>query len=318
MLAFAVSAIVALSVLLWFLVQKLVGKPVRELVKATNIVASGKLDYRIEETNNGEFGHLANSFNEMTRKLGEAQRQIYQSDKLASLGRLAASVAHEINNPLTGVLTYSSFLLKRLENGEMKQDLEVIVRETKRCRDIVKGLLDFARQTPSNKAYTRINDVIIQTLGILKNQLNIKHISVKKELGTQLQEIRIDANQIQQALMNLLVNAIDAIGKKGGEITIKTEQTEIDGTQYIKIDIADSGCGIPNESLTKIFEPFYSTKGQKGTGLGLAMVWGVVEKHNGQISVASEVGKGTTFTLHLPVDANSASLIEGKAHESAI
>jgi two-component system NtrC family sensor kinase len=318
MLAFAVSAIVALSVLLWFLVQKLVGKPVRELVKATNIVASGKLDYRIEETNNGEFGHLANSFNEMTRKLGEAQRQIYQSDKLASLGRLAASVAHEINNPLTGVLTYSSFLLKRLENGEMKQDLEVIVRETKRCRDIVKGLLDFARQTPSNKAYTRINDVIIQTLGILKNQLNIKHISVKKELSTQLQEIRIDANQIQQALMNLLANAIDAIGKKGGEITIKTEQTEIDGKQHIKIDIADSGCGIPNESLTKIFEPFYSTKGQKGTGLGLAMVWGVVEKHNGQISVASEVGKGTTFTLHLPVDANSASLIEGKAHESAI
>ncbi|NIR52787.1 HAMP domain-containing protein [candidate division KSB1 bacterium] len=313
---FAISAIVGISLLLWFLVQKLVGKPVNQLVKATNIVAAGNLNYKIDITEDGELAHLGKSFNEMTHKLAEAQRQLYQSDKLASLGRLAAGVAHEINNPLTGVLTYSSFLLKRQgDDDEIREDLEVIVRETKRCREIVKGLLDFSRQAPTKKTNIPINDMITQTLGILKNQLSIKNISVQKDLSDDLPIVRVDSNQMQQVFMNLLVNAIDAIGKSGGEIKIRTSEEEIEDERFIKIDIADSGGGIAKENLTKIFEPFYSTKGQKGTGLGLAVVWGIIEKHHGKITVGSEEGKGTTFTIHIPVGEGATVLIEEDHHE---
>jgi len=311
---FAISAIVALSGLIWILVQRLVGRPVGKLVEATNMVAAGNMDYKIKISQNGELAHLAQSFNDMTQKLAEAQRQLYQSDKLASLGRLAAGVAHEINNPLTGVLTYSSFLLKRLEqDGEMKEDLEVIVRETKRCREIVKGLLDFARQVPTRKTRISINDVVSQTIGILKNQLSLRNIDVRKHFDSNLPQINVDPNQMQQVFMNLLVNAIDAIGKEGGgTITIATSREEVDGNEHVRIDLTDSGCGIDKENLTKIFEPFYSTKGQKGTGLGLAMVWGIIDKHNGKIDVESEPGSGTTFTIHLPVGDGGGGLIAGE------
>lgn len=311
---FAVSAIVALSALIWILVQRLVGTPVSKLVEATNIVAAGNMDYKINISQNGELAHLAQSFNDMTEKLAEAQRQLYQSDKLASLGRLAAGVAHEINNPLTGVLTYSSFLLKRLDkNGDMKEDLEVIVRETKRCREIVKGLLDFARQVPTRKTSVAINEVITQTLGILKNQLTLRNIEVRKHYDRELPEVNVDPNQMQQVFMNLLVNAIDAISKEGGgTITIATGRERLDGKEHIRVDLSDSGCGIDKEHLTKIFEPFYTTKGQKGTGLGLAMVWGIIDKHNGRIDVESEPGSGTTFTIQLPVGNGGAALIAGE------
>lgn len=302
MVIFALSAIAAISFILWFFVQRLVGKPVSQLVKATNIVAAGDLDYKIKVDKHDELGYLAKSFNEMIQKLSEAQRQLVQSDKLASLGRLSAGIAHEINNPLTGVLTYSSYLLKRASaNDELKKDLEIIVRETKRCREIVKGLLDFARQVPSIKTNIAINDVITQSLAIVDNQLSIKNISVKKYLKEDLPTIKADANQIQQVFINLFVNAADTIGNEGGEISITTTPEQDKGKNYIKIQVSDTGCGIPRENLTKIFEPFYTTKGQKGTGLGLAVVWGIIDKHDGTITVDSEVVKGTTFTIQLPV-----------------
>jgi two-component system NtrC family sensor kinase len=319
MVAFALSAVIAISFIVWFFIQKLVGKPVSQLVKATNIVAGGNLDYKIKVDKNDELGQLGNSFNEMTRKLAEVQRQLYQSDKLASLGRLAAGVAHEINNPLTGVLTYSSFLLKRAEeNGEMKEDLEVIVRETKRCREIVKGLLDFARQVPAKKANIDINDVITRALSIVDNQLNIHNISVEKNLKENLPTMRADGNQMQQVFINLFVNAADAIGNEGGKISITTKLVELQGRKSIEITVKDTGRGIPRENLTKIFEPFFTSKGHKGTGLGLAVVWGIIDKHGGSIDVDSEVGKGTTFILHLPIrgDENHALLINENNHES--
>jgi two-component system NtrC family sensor kinase len=319
MVTFALSAIIAISFILWFFIQKLVGKPVSQLVKATNIVAGGNLDYKIKVEKNDELGQLGNSFNEMTRRLAEVQRQLYQSDKLASLGRLAAGVAHEINNPLTGVLTYSTFLLKRAEkNGEMKEDLEVIVRETKRCREIVKGLLDFARQVPVKKTNVDINDVITRALSIVDNQLNINNISVEKNLRQDLPTIRADGNQMQQVFVNLFVNAADAIGNKGGNISITTNLLENADKKIIEIKVQDTGRGIPREDLTKIFEPFYSTKGHKGTGLGLAVVWGIIDKHGGSVAVESEVEQGTTFILHLPLseDENHALLIDERNHEN--
>jgi two-component system NtrC family sensor kinase len=314
MVTFAVSAIIIISLVIWFFGQHLVGKPVSELVNATNVVASGNLDYKIKNHKQDELGQLAHSFNEMTRKLADAQRQLIQSDKLASLGRLAAGVAHEINNPLTGVLTYSSFLLKRANsNAEMKNDLEVIVRETKRCREIVKGLLDFARQAPVQKTPVSIPTVIDQVLNLIENQLRLKKVHVKKKMAANLPTIHADANQMQQVFMNLLVNAADAFETEGGEIAVTAELRQVDGKEFLEIKVRDNGRGIPREELTKIFEPFYSTKGQKGTGLGLAVVWGILEKHGGKISVDSEIGKGTTFTVQLPIEkAANPAITEGK------
>lgn len=307
---FVLSAIVTISFLLWILVHHLVGKPVEQLVKATKIVASGDLEYKINMSQNDELGHLGQSFNNMTGKLVAAQRQLYQSDKLASLGRLTSGIAHEINNPLTGVLSFSSMLLKRDDcKDEVRADLEVIVRETKRCRDIVKRLLDFARQEPPKKTNVNISNVIERTIHILSNQLNLKNIATKIKIAENLPTIKADANQLQQVMINLLVNAADAIDDKGGEIHIAVDKDRLNGQECIAIEVTDFGCGIPRENLANIFEPFYTTKGQKGTGLGLAVVWGIVEKHDGKIDVTSEPGKGTTFTLRLPANGNGTTLI---------
>jgi two-component system NtrC family sensor kinase len=299
-------------------VKQIVLKPVGEIVKATRKVAEGDLTHAIVAINkNDEIGRLAASFNVMMEKLAEAQLQLLQSDKLASLGRLAAGVAHEINNPLTGVLTYSSFLLKNAEESpELKEDLEVIVRETKRCREIVKGLLDFSRQSASTARPTPVNEIVRNACRIVEHQLSIQKIQVDMQLPKESPMVNADMMQIEQVLVNLLVNAADAIGEAGGTITIDTGMATVaDGVNgraspdgMVRIRVTDTGCGIPAEGLNKLFEPFYSTKGAKGTGLGLAIVWGIIEKHHGQIKVDSQVGGGTTLTILLPV-AKSAGVI---------
>jgi two-component system NtrC family sensor kinase len=306
------GAMIVISVFLGFFFQRLITHPVQRIVAATNAVASGNLSYKLEVKRNDELGHLGNSFNEMTRNLAEAQTQLYHSDKLASIGRLAAGVAHEINNPLTGVLTYSSFLLKRAKDDpEMRSDLETIVHETKRCRDIVKDLLDFARPVPPNKKSVNVNDVIERALSIVANQLNFNHIVVHKELSDSLPEISIDSGQLQQVFINLLVNAADAIGDDGGTISLTTGAVESGGKEHAQIEISDTGCGITKENLSKIFEPFYSTKDQKGIGLGLSIVWGIIDKHQGTIDADSEPGKGTTFTIRLPARQVDVLIKEG-------
>ena len=220
---FALSAILALSLILAFLVKRWVDVPVKELVAATQRVAGGDLNYAIEETRDDELGTLARSFNNMTAKLSEARLQLFQSDKLASLGRLAAGVAHEINNPLTGVLTYSSFLLKRTKDQpELQEDLKVIVRETIRSREIVKSLLDFARQSVPKKTEADINEIVSRAASVVDSQLALNHVKLVKELDPRLPKAAIDANQIQQVFINLFVNASDAIGARGGTITVSS------------------------------------------------------------------------------------------------
>lgn len=296
------GAMIIISVFLWYFFQRLITRPVKRIVAATNAVAAGDLSYKLEVKRNDELGHLGNSFNKMTHNLAEAQTQLYHSDKLASIGRLAAGIAHEINNPLTGVLTYSSFLLKRAKDDpEMKSDLEVIVRETKRCREIVSDLLDFARPTSPNMKSMNLNEVIESALNIVANQLSFNHIVVQKDLDDSDTEVSVDPGQLQQVFINLLVNAADAIGEKGGTISLVTSVVSSDGKEYVQIKITDTGCGIAKENLSKIFEPFYSTKDQKGTGLGLSVVWGIIDKHQGTITVDSELGVGSTFTIRLPV-----------------
>jgi two-component system NtrC family sensor kinase len=295
------TAVVGISLIIWAFFHYLVIKPVSQLLNATERVAEGDLSSKIAVRRNDEIGRLGDSFNEMTVKLAEANAQIYQSSKLASIGRLAAGVAHEINNPLTGVLTYSSFLLKRADDPEVKEDLEIIVRETKRCREIVRGLLDFSRQAPARKLAVDCNDVIRKSIAIVDNQLNVKGISVTTTLQDQLPPITADPNQLTQVLINLLVNAADAMDEGGEDVFLSTCVIETDDVRSVEIKIADTGSGIPEAHLEQIYEPFFTTKDNKGTGLGLAVVWGIIKEHGGEIRVHSKEGLGTTFTIHLPV-----------------
>jgi two-component system NtrC family sensor kinase len=311
----AVLAIAASSLLLWGLSGPVILRPVAALINGTRRVAQGDLSTTIHTTAHNELGDLARAFNDMILRLNEAQRQVTQSDKLASVGRLAAGVAHEINNPLTGVLTYASFLLKRTEgNPEAAADLEVIVRETKRCRDIVRGLLDFARQTPPKRQPTDVNEVVRRSATVVMNQLNLARVKIGFELAPDLAPVQADANQIQQVLVNLLLNAADAIEgqdtAQGGTITMRTMAVAVPPRSYVQIQVEDTGRGIPAEEMSRIFEPFFSTKGTRGTGLGLAVSWGIVEGHGGAIDVESKLGQGTCFTVRLPFQAPESGMQE--------
>ncbi len=238
-LLFAVISIASIGLIIGLFVKRWVDKPVKELVKATNQVAAGNLNYEIKAISNDELGYLAKSFNNMTKKLNEIHQQLLQSDKMALLGKLAAGVAHEINNPLTGVLTYSSYLLKRTkDNPEFQEDLNVIVRETLRSREIVKSLLDFSRQSTPKKSKIDINDIINKVGAVVHNQLNINKIKLVKQLDETLPKITADANQIQQVILNLILNAIDAIGNNGGTITIKTSKTTLPPKGMVHIKAA--------------------------------------------------------------------------------
>jgi two-component system NtrC family sensor kinase len=296
------AAVLAIVVILWLFFHQRVAKPVAQLLEATNIVAAGDLEHQLAVRRNDELGLLQRSFNEMTRRLAVARRQLYQSDRLASIGRLAAGVAHEINNPLTGVLVNSSFLHRRAAEGsEERKDLETIVHETKRCREIVKGLLDFSRQAPMSRAMVDINSVIERALRIVDNQLLVKNVQVTRALSDELPPIPAAADQIVQVLINLLVNAADAMGPRSGEIFVGTGLGASEQGPVIEIKVADNGCGIAEEDLGQIFEPFFTTKDRHGTGLGLAVVWGIVQEHGGLIRVDSKLGRGATFTVQLPV-----------------
>jgi two-component system, NtrC family, sensor kinase len=302
MVLFAALAILALSLILWWLNRRLVIQPVAALTAATRRVAAGDLTTRIPVEARHELGALARSFNEMIARLAEDQRQLTQADKLASVGRLAAGVAHEINNPLTGVLTYASFLLKRAQDRpELRDDLEVIVRETKRCREIVKGLLDFSRQTPVKRQPTDVNEVVQHAATIVTNQLALNRVTLTVDLAEGLPRVLGDGNQLEQIVVNLLVNAADAIEGGAGRIKVETRLVEPRSDQpWVSIEISDSGHGIPSENLPHLFEPFFSTKGTRGTGLGLAVTWGIVAGHGGTIRAENAPEGGSRFTVHLP------------------
>jgi two-component system NtrC family sensor kinase len=247
MILLALLAIAGSSVLLWYLNERLIVRPVAELIAGTRKVAEGDLHTTLPAGAGHELGDLARAFNDMTRRLGEAQRQLTQADKLASVGRLAAGVAHEINNPLTGVLTYASFLQKRLQDRpEMAQDLEVIVRETKRCRDIVRGLLDFSRQTPPQHHPTDLNDIVRHGVAVVMNQLVLRNVSLDFALADGLEAVPADANQIQQVIVNLIMNAADAMGEDGGTIAIATRTVDVParGTTVIRIARCPKGCDL--------------------------------------------------------------------------
>ena len=236
-------------------------------------------------------------------QLIEKQRTQYdrlalQTEKLSALGRMAAGIAHEINNPLAGILLFSSNMLKKApKEGPLKEGLEIIINETIRCKTIIQELLEFSRASDHKVVMTNINTIIEKSLRILENELRLRHIHVEKQLLPEMPDLLLDPNQMEQVFINLLFNALQAIEDRG-EIIVRSYKTT-DG-ERIKCEIADTGCGIPTEHLTKIFEPFFSTK-PKGTGLGLAVSYGIVRKHQGHIYVSSKKGQGTVFSLEFPI-----------------
>jgi two-component system NtrC family sensor kinase len=240
------------------------------------------------------------------RLMADNERQMLQSEKQASVGRLAAGIAHEINNPLTGVLTFTHLLLRRTDLDESaRKDLATIVQSTERVRTIVKGLLDFARQTQIAPEPTDINRLIQETISLAANQALLKGVRFCFNPAEGLPSRTLDRNQMQSVFLNMIINAIDATDK-GGHIDIATSLSlspSEPGRKNIEIQIADTGCGIPVDLLDRIFDPFFTTKEVgKGTGLGLSVSLGIVERHGGSIHVTSRQGQGSTFTIRLPLE----------------
>ena len=226
------------------------------------------------------------------------QRELVLSEKHAAVGKLAAGVAHEINNPLTGILTFTEDLLEDAECGsEQEEDLQVIYRETLRCRQIVRDLLDYSRQGRLNRRLIKISHVVQRTLDLVRNQAAFHDITFQVDLREDELRVRVDPNQIQQVLLNLIINARDAMDGKG---VISVASREHQAARRVELEVTDRGCGISIENRARIFEPFFSTKGDQGNGLGLAAVRSIIDKHDGHIEVQSSPEQGATFRIHLP------------------
>jgi len=221
-----------------------------------------------------------------------------QTEKLSALGRMAAGIAHEINNPLGGILLFSSNMLKKIpEEGHLKDGLDIIIQETKRCKTIIQGLLEFSRESEPQMELANVNEILEKALYILDNEFRLNHINVEKQLTLEMADTFLDKGQITQVVVNILLNAIQAIGEQGS-IIVRSYTSR--NQEEIIIEISDTGSGIPPENIPKIFDPFFSTKSE-GTGLGLAVSYGIIQRHHGQIHTFSQTGKGTRFIIEIPV-----------------
>ncbi len=285
-------------------------QPIKRLILASHQWAGGNLDYRVEATAKDEIAELTETFNLMASSLKErderlkeyTHQQIMKSERLATLGQLAAGVAHEINNPLGAVLMYGHLSLEEMATEDpRRKNLEKVVAEATRCKNIVRGLLDFARQSEPNVEEADANEVLKRTLSLLQNQALFQNIKITTRFSPSLPKAMMDSGQIQQVFTNIILNAAEAM-TGGGELTVASRTAA--GGEAIEIEIADTGCGIPPENLEKIFDPFFTTKEVgRGTGLGLAVSYGIIAGHKGTIEIRSEPGKGTTFILRLPLRA---------------
>ena len=299
---------------LGYVIANKMSRPVRQLIEASAQVSQGNLSPEIGPVSKSEIGLLQKTFKQMLTSLQERDKRqrveseikLLQSEKQASIGKLAGGVAHEINNPLTGVFTFTHMLLRRKDLPEdLRSDLETIAQETERVRKIVKGLLDFSRQIELDREPADVNRLIRHTISLVENQALIKGVSLNFEPGEGLPMITLDRNQMQSVLLNIVINALDATDP-GGSITVTSGigvSTSKPGQQGIEILCTDTGCGIPPENLNKLFDPFFTTKEVgHGTGLGLSVSYGIVERHGGTIWVQSKVGKGSTFKVWLPIE----------------
>jgi two-component system, NtrC family, sensor kinase len=331
-LLYTILAILGVAALSAAFVRHMLDGPLKALHIGTTRIGAGDLGYQIKVDSGGEFADLANSFNTMssqlreahqeinawtrtledrveekTRQLSGAQEEMVRVERMASIGKLAAVVAHEINNPLAGILTYSKLLKKRLArqppvDQENLNMLDLMESESRRCGGIVKNLMTFARTRPMNYEPCDLHGVIDRCVRLVQHQLDLKNIELHLELDKNVSMVRCDQGQIEQVLLALVMNAIDAL-PNGGNLTLLTRQTS--DPNEIQVVVRDDGVGMPPEVLANMFEPFFTTKEHgRGLGLGLAISRNIVDRHQGKIDVWSEPGRGTAFTITLPVNAN--------------
>lgn len=334
LLAYTLIAVLLIAFLSGLFVWQVVQKPVKRLTTGTHKLSQGERGYQIEAGSNDELGELADSFNRMslqlrndeveitswtrtlenrveekTRELKRAHEHVLQVEKMASVGKLAAVVAHEINNPLSSILTYAKLLRKWMERPdggqgkreEAEQCLELIAAESRRCGDLVKNLLTFSRAQPINLQPTDIAAVVNRCYRLIQHQLELSNIQWQAEIAPGLPLVICDGAQIEQVLLALAMNAIDAM-PRGGNLWLSAAPAA--GGRQLELRVRDDGTGIAPEILPQIFEPFLTTKETgHGVGLGLAISRSIVERHGGSIEAQSELGRGTNFTVHLPLQA---------------
>jgi two-component system, NtrC family, sensor kinase len=332
MLLYTVLAVFGVAILTTAFVRRLLQGPLTALTEGTHRLGSGDLGYQIKVHSRGEFEDLASSFNTMshqlldahqeinawtrtleervdekTRQLKDAQEEMLRVERMASIGKLAAVVAHEINNPLAGILTYAKLLKKRLAretvvNQENMGMLDLVESESRRCGEIVKNLMTFARPTSMNREPADLNAIIDRCVRLVQHQLQLKNIELHQELTADMPHVRCDAGQIEQVILALVMNAIDAM-TNGGNLTLCSRKLE--NTGQVQVEVRDDGVGMPKDVLGKMFEPFFTTKEHgRGLGLGLAISRNIVDRHAGKIAVSSVPGHGTTFTITLPLQSN--------------
>ena len=329
--AYVAVFVIAVSLFLGIINYKIVTHPMQELTKGMEKVAGGDLNHSVPINSIDEIGVLAGTFNSMIKDLKAAREQrerwtqtleaevakkteeikktqsgLVQTEKLASLGRMAAGVAHEINNPLTGVVTFAHLMKKRFPpDTDDSEDLDVIIEQAERCAKIIKNLLTFARATPSEKGHIDINNVLTRTIHLVKNQEKFHNVKFDLNLSETSYVTVGDGSQFQQICLNMFLNAADAM-KLRGTITVVTREVEEEGKPYVEIVFSDTGSGIKEEDLPKLFEPFFTTKPvDKGTGLGLSVSHGIVKHLGGSIRIESVIGKGTSFFVRLPLKAET-------------
>jgi two-component system NtrC family sensor kinase len=333
--AYTLLAVLAITSLSALFIWRVVYRPLQALKTGTERVGSGDLGYQLENHSRDELGEVARAFNAMSRQLREAREEVnrwnqtleariedktrelnrmYEHmlvvEKLASIGKLAAVVAHEINNPLAGILTYAKLLKKRFarekpsEPQEVMSSIDMIESESRRCGEIVKNLLTFGRATAISYEPTDLNAVIERCLRLVRHKLELAGIHLQLELAADLPVVRCDPAQMEQVILALVMNAIDAM-PAGGNLTLGTAQPA--GLSEVHIRVEDDGVGIPKEVLPRMFEPFFSTKERgRGMGLGLAISHSIIERHKGRIQVQSEPGRGTRILISLPVEGSEA------------
>jgi two-component system NtrC family sensor kinase len=334
MLAYTIFAVVIVASLSWIFVWRVVGDPIRALKAGTERLTDGDLGYQLDIRSNNEVGDLAHSFNGMslqlrsaneeivawaktledrvddkTRELKRAHDHVLRVEKMASIGKMAAVVAHEINNPLSGILTYAKLLHKWLDRGdtqgEKRQEalecLDLIAGESRRCGDLVRNLLTFSRTAPINLQSSDLNAIVDRSIRLVRHQLEMNGVQLQLDLASNLPMVQCDQAQIEQVLLALIMNAIDAM-PRGGNLWLTTLTANT--PDEIEIRVRDDGSGIPPDILPNIFEPFLTTKESgHGVGLGLAISHSIIERHGGSIAVQSQYGKGTEFLIHLPLAA---------------
>jgi two-component system NtrC family sensor kinase len=327
-------SVLVIGIFVFFFVRATVHKPIAKLIEGTRAMSSMELTHPVEVNVDGEIGELAHSFNMMrehlmtsvgelneltqsletkvnqrTEQLKAMNQKLFQSDRMASLGQLAASVAHEINNPIAGVLNLS-MLIERImkEDGippgrveEVRRYLTQISTETMRVGRIVGDLLAFSRRSSPQRIDADLNAIIQRTVSIIDHKLRLARVELELHLDEHLPKIKCDSSQIQQVIVNLVMNASEAThSRERGKVCVRTWFDP--NTDVVRLDVEDNGDGIPKEHLARIFDPFFTTKGEgKGVGLGLAVVYGIVESHGGDIEAHSKVGVGTTFCVEIPL-----------------